>query len=44
MFLRDTVPLHLGFISQSSTFIIFVVVIVSVTNNQKYKIVSVLVG
>lgn len=44
MFLRDTVPLYLGFISQTSTFIIFVVVIVSVSNNQKYEIVSVLVG
>jgi len=43
VFLRDTVPHYLVFISQTSTFIIFVV-IVSVSNNQKYEIVSVLVG
>lgn len=44
MFLRDTVPRYLDFIFQTSTFIIFVVVIVSVSNNQKYEIVSVLGG
>lgn len=44
MFSRDTVPLYLGFISQTSAFIIFVVVIVSVSNYQKYDFVSVLVG
>jgi hypothetical protein len=44
MFLRDILPLYLGYISQSSTFIIFVVVIVSVSNNHKYKIVPALVG
>jgi len=44
VFLRGTVPRYLDFMSQTSTFIIFVVVIVSVSNNQKYEIVSVLGG
>lgn len=44
MFVHDTVLRYLGFVSQTSTFIIFVVVIVSVSNNQEYEIVSVLGG